>query len=196
MTSKISTKRRKQIKEALFDILVNDGINKLSTKNISEKAGISEGTLYRHFSSKTDIYLSIVSDVEKDLFSKLQKIAYSSHPPRKRLKMFICEHYKYLTSHRGVSLLLFSLATYNNNQQLLTELSQLFNLQKDYFCKIITDGMENGIWDTSVSPEKLSDFYMGIPSTLNLEINLKKGSFYNKQLCNQVYMMILKILRK
>ncbi len=196
MTSKISIKRRKQIKEALFDILVNDGINNLSTKNLSEKAGISEGTLYRHFGSKTDIYLSIVNDVETELFSKLQKIALSTHPPQKRLKMFICEHYQYLTSHRGVTLLLFSLASYNNNQQLLDELSQLFNLQKKYFCKIITDGMVNGLWDTSISPEKLSEFYMGIPSTLNIEMNLKMGTSHSKQLCMQVYLMILKVLQK
>jgi len=196
MTSKISIKRRKQIKEALFDILVNDGIKKLSTKNLSEKAGISEGTLYRHFGSKTDIYLSIVNDVETELFSRLQKIALSTQSPQKRLKMFICEHYQYLTSHRGITLLLFSLASYNNNQQLLDEISQLFNLQKKYFCKIITDGMVHGAWDSSISPEKLSEFYMGIPTTLNIELNLEHGKKHGNKVCMQIYTLIIKILEK
>ncbi len=196
MTTKTSIKRQKEIKEALFDILVNEGIKMVSTKHLSEKAGISEGTLYRHFGLKNDIYLSIVGDVEDELFSKLKKIALSRRPAKQRLKSFICMHYQYLTSHRGVTLLLFSLASYNNNQQLLKELSQLFNLQKKYFCKIITDGVVNGDWDPAISPEKLSEFYMGIPSTLNIEMNLKMSVFHNNKLCMQVYLLILKVLKK
>ena len=196
MASKITIKRRNEIKEALFDIILNEGIKMLSTKNLSKRAHISEGTLYRHFSSKNAIYFSIVQDVESELLGQLQQIALSKLPPQKRLKSYICHHYQYLVSHRGGTILLFSLASYKNNQELLKILSQLFNLQKMYFCKIITDGIVSGIWNSSITPENLAEFYMGMPSSLNIELNLKKQLVSGNQLCKLVYLMILKVLRK
>ncbi len=196
MGGKVSAIRKEEIKEALFDIIVTDGIGRLSTKNLAQHAGLSEGTLYHYFKSKNDIFQSIAHDVENDMLTQLQKIALSNRPPEKRLKMFICNHYSYLTGHRGINILLFSLASYNDDKQLLNTLSHIFHLQKKYFCKIVTDGMVKGIWDSAISPEKLSEFYMGIPTTLNIELNLEKGNPPNNKVCLQIYSLITKILRK
>ncbi|RLD89029.1 MAG: hypothetical protein DRJ09_07315 [Bacteroidetes bacterium] len=196
MSSKVAETRKKEIKEALFDIIVTDGIRHLTTKNLARRAGLSEGTLYRHFGSKNEIFQSIAYDVEEELLKDLQKIALSKQSPEKRLKLFICHHYSYLTSHRGINILLFSLASYNDDKKLLNTLSHIFHLQKKYFCKIVTDGMVKGIWDTSVSPEKLSEFYMGIPTTLNIEINLEKGKLPNDSVCLQIFLLVIKILDK
>ena len=196
MAHKSTIIRQEEIKNALFDIVVNEGMSHLSTKNLADRAGLSEGTIYRHFHSKNEILQSIAHDVEDELLVRLQKIALSDLPPEKRIKLFICEHYKYLTENRGINILLFSLASYNNDKQLLKILSHIFNSQKKYFCKIITDGMVHGAWDSSISPEKLSEFYMGIPTTLNIELNLEHGKKHGNKVCMQIYTLIIKILEK
>ena len=196
MSSKVSMMRQEEIKEALYDIIVTEGIRRLSTKNLAERAGISEGTLYRHFKSKNAIFQSIAHDVEDELLVRLQKIALNDLPAEKRIKQFICEHYKYLTENRGINILLFSLASYNNDKQLLKTLSHIFHSQKKYFCKIIMDGMVHGEWDSSISPEKLSEFYMGIPTTLNIELNLEHGKKQGDKVCMQIYALIIRILEK
>ena len=194
MAGRISAIRKKEIKQALFEIIVNEGIGSLSVKRLAEGAGLSEGAIYRHFKSKNAIFLSIADDMEEELLSELKKTTLSRRSPESRLKSFICKHYRYLARHRGMNILIFSLAAYEDDRELLNRLSHIFNLQKKYFCKIITDGMVKGLWDSSVSPEKLSEFYMGIPTTLNIEMNFSKGPAPGDTICLQIYSLLLKIL--
>ena len=196
MSGKMSPIRKQEIKKALFDIIMTEGIQKLSTKNLAQHAGLSEGAIYRHFKSKDAIFQSIADDVEQEMLENLRKIALSNLSPPERLESFICSHYHYLTTHRGINILLFSLASYNDNVQLLATLSHILNLEKKYFSIIIADGITEGIWDNSIEPGKLSEFYMGIPTTLNIEIQLDKNKLSGKDVCQQIYRLILKILEK
>jgi AcrR family transcriptional regulator len=54
----IKTHRRdskNQISKAALDLFIRKGIKATTTKEIAKKAGIAEGTIYRHFKSKNDI---------------------------------------------------------------------------------------------------------------------------------------------
>jgi AcrR family transcriptional regulator len=59
------TDRQKQIIQASLDLIANSGIHGLTIKNISKKVGISEPAIYRHFESKTDILLGIISKIKE-----------------------------------------------------------------------------------------------------------------------------------
>lgn len=55
---KIKTNRpdsKSQIKKAALDLFMRKGIKATTTKEIARRAGIAEGTIYRHFRSKNDI---------------------------------------------------------------------------------------------------------------------------------------------
>ena len=46
--------RQKQIKKAVLEIISTEGIRKLSTRKLASKIGVTEGALFRHFSSKKE----------------------------------------------------------------------------------------------------------------------------------------------
>jgi len=74
-TERLDTDTRKeQIKEAVLEIISTEGIGKLSIRNLASKIGVTEGALFRHFSSKKEIMLSILDDVKKELLSEQEKI--------------------------------------------------------------------------------------------------------------------------
>ncbi|HUX53526.1 MAG TPA: TetR/AcrR family transcriptional regulator, partial [Williamwhitmania sp.] len=64
--------RQTQIKRAVLDIIHSDGLKNVSTRMLSQRIGISEATIFRHFASKQDIILSIISDVQKDFIGSLR----------------------------------------------------------------------------------------------------------------------------
>ncbi len=188
--------RRVQIKQAAKEIIFQDGLQKLSTRNIAAKVGISEGTIFRHFGTKKEILLDLVNDVKTELFEPLHKIAHSNHAPEKRLHEYICFHISYLAKNKGITILFFTEASYQNNEVLKTELSSIYVQLKQNFAKIITDGMNTGIWDPSVPVDNLSGLYMGIPLTLNIEFTLSPENFIEENFCNKMHSLLQKILRK
>jgi AcrR family transcriptional regulator len=188
--------RQEQIKQAVLDIIFTDGLKNLSTRNLAKKIGMSEGTIFRHFPTKQDIILSIIKDVQDEFIGSLRTIANSNQKPEKRLNDFLCKTVEYLTDNKGITMLLFSEASHNNDATLKSNLEQIFNNQKKLVSKIILDGIALGQWDESIAVENVAMLYMGIPVSLNIDLVLSGGEFHIDNFCSKMMQLLLKILNK
>lgn len=187
--------RQEQIKQAVLDIIYSDGLRKLSTSNLARHIGMSEGTIFRHFATKQDIILSIIKDVQTDFIGSLRIIANSDGEPEERLKSFLCQTVNYLTQNKGITMLMFSEVSLNNDVALRNSLLQIFNNQRALVSKIILDGIATGIWDESILVEDVAMLYMGIPISLNIELILSRGEFHASDFCQRMLTLLLKILK-
>jgi AcrR family transcriptional regulator len=57
--------RRRQIAEAALEIISRDGLGRFTTAAIAAEIGVSEGALFRHFGSKTEIVTAAVEVIEE-----------------------------------------------------------------------------------------------------------------------------------
>jgi len=196
MIRKSSEIRQKEIKSAVLTIIHRDGLKKVSTKNIANEIGLSEGSIFRHFNSKKDIILSIMDDVIHDLIGNLKAISLETIPPEKRLFKYLCQTITYLIEHKGITILLFSEASYENDKDLIDKLNFIFKNQKLYVGNIVLDGIKHGEWDETIDIKYFVSLYMGIPITLNIEMVLNRENFQPVNFCNRMFELILKILDK
>lgn len=188
--------RQEQIKQAVLHIIYTDGLKSLSTRNLAKRIGMSEGAIFRHFASKQDIILAIIKDVQNDFIGSLRAIANSNAEPKERLNSFLCQTVLYLVKNKGITMLLFSEASHNNDADLKNNLSQIFNNQKKLVSKIILDGIALNIWDESIPVENVAMLYMGIPVSLNIELVLNGGEFHIDNFCARMMQLLLKMLNK
>jgi len=195
-TRMTSPERKEQIKESILNIIYSEGMHKLSTRYLAQKVGVSEGALFRHYPTKRAMIEDIINDVNKELVSGLKNIAEGEKPPEQRLEQYITFTLNYLYQKKGITLLLFTEASYQNDEGLKETMNSLYSLQKQYFSKIVLDGITTGIWDESIDVENLARLYMGIPVTLNIEMILNDESFDHNTFCNQMKAIILKVLKK
>jgi len=188
--------RQIQIKKAVLDIISNEGLSKLSTRNVADKIGVSEGTIFRHFKTKMDIFFGILKDVNNELIEELRLIAFSKIAADKRLNNFLCTNIRYLTKNKGITILLFTEAAYINATELKSDLYQILVKQKIYITKIIEDGIKEGIWDSEINIDNFSMLYMGIPITHNIEMILREDKFEEKDFCKSMVCMLERMLQK
>ena len=196
-TTRQSTEvRKEQIKEAVRMIIYEKGFKGLSIHNLSQKLGLSEGAIYRHFASKEQILFDIVRDVREEMIENLQQIALKDTPPEERLHEFMCYHIRYLLENQGITILLFTEATYQQDVELKKHLHDIFLSIKQYLSKIVIDGITLGIWDPGLSVESVATLYMSIPLTLNIEMNLQPHESFQHDFCERMYVLIRKVLEK
>ena len=188
--------RQEQIKQAVLDIIFTDGLKNLSTRNLAKRIGMSEGTIFRHFRSKQDITLAIIKDVQEEFIGALRTIANSTMEPEKRLHDFLCKTVMYLTDNKGITMLLFSEASHNNDVDLKSNLQQIFNNQKKLVSKIILDGIALGKWDEKIDIDEVAMLYMGIPVSLNIDLVLSGSEFHVDNFCSKMMHLLLKMLKK
>jgi len=196
MTKKKSTEiRKKQIKKAVLEIISNEGIHSLSTRNLAKKVGFSEAAVFRHFKTKRDILLSIMNDVKSDLMLKLKDITSSDLSAKEKLFQFLCNHVRYLIKNKGITILLFSEAAHLNDSQLKQDLREILELQKKLVSRIIREGIKNGEWNSTTKPEVFSTIYMGVPITLNIELILNPDKLKLNNFCKKMFYLLLKTLK-
>ena len=188
--------RQEQIKQAVIDIISTDGLKNLSTRNLAQRIGMSEGSIFRHFKSKKDIILSIFNDVQDNFIGELKRIAWSDEEPSIRLFKYLGATIKYHIENKGTNMLLLSEAFYNNDPELKQRLEQIFNDQKQFVTKIIKDGIRVGIWDENVKVENVALIYMGIPVSMNIEMLLGGKTIQFDNFCNYMTQLLLKMLLK
>jgi AcrR family transcriptional regulator len=196
MVHKTTEIRQDEIKQAVLDIIFTQGLKSLSTKNLAKHIGLSEGAIFRHFATKQDILLSILQDVQTELIAQLREITVAPLSPEMRLEKFLCATVHYLTDKKGVTMLLFSEASHNNDSVLKNSLQQIFNSQRNLVSKIMLDGIAMGLWDDQINVDRVSMIYLGIPVTLNIELVLNGGLFYQNDFCRQMLDLLLKMLKK
>jgi AcrR family transcriptional regulator len=96
------TDKQKKIIEAAIEIFAEKGYAAASTNEIAKKAGVAEGTIFRHYKTKKDLLLSIVApsmarliapfvikDIYKVLDGKYEKMEDFLHAMLKNRREFL-----------------------------------------------------------------------------------------------------------
>lgn len=188
--------RQEQIKKAVLEIITEDGVHNISTRNLAKKIGLTEGAIFRHFPTKRDIIKGIMDDVAKDLIGSLRSIVLEPIKAEEKLFKYLCKNVKYLKENRGITILLFSEATHLGDMGLKEKLNQILLEQKQFIIKIVKDGISENVWDKNVNPEDFAMLYMGIPITFNIELVLNKNGLNVDNFCKRMFNLILKTLKK
>ena len=196
MSRKPTEVRQEEIKQAVLEIVRIEGIKAISTKNLAKYTGLSEGAIFRHFKTKRDIIISIIDDVAENLIEKLRQVSIEKTEADKRLFKYICTTITYLTENNGITILLFTEASHTNDTTMMEKLNFIFSSQRELVGKIISDGIEQGIWDENISIDDITMLYMGIPITHNINLILSKGKNKKQQFCNKMMTLLERMLVK
>jgi AcrR family transcriptional regulator len=196
MARETTEARQKQIKKAVLDIIADEGLHNISTRNLAKRIGLTEGAIFRHFPTKRDILKGIMDDVANDLIGSLRNIVLSPSKAEEKLFEYLCRNVKYFSENKGIIMLLLSEATYTGDKELKAKLNEIRTEQKQFIIKMVKDGMSEGVWDKKVSPEDFALLYTGILITFNVELVLNKNEVNINSFCNRMYSLILKSLKK
>ena len=196
MTRETTDIRQEQIKKAVLEIIADEGLHNISTRNLAKKIGLTEGAIFRHFQTKRDIIKGIMDDVENDLIGSLRHIVLKADKAEDKLFNYLCRNVKYLKENRGITILLFTEATHLGDKQLKEKLNQILTEQKQFIIKIVKEGIAEGVWDKNINAEDVAVIYMGIPITLNIELVLNNKNMNLDNFCKRMYSLISKALKK
>lgn len=196
MSRETTDVRQEQIKKAVLDIIADEGLQNISTRNLARRIGLTEGAIFRHFPTKRDIIKGIMDDVANDLIGSLRNIVLKPEKAEEKLFKYLCQNVKYLKENRGITMLLFSEAAHLGDRELKEKLNQILYEQKQLIIKMVKEGISEGVWDKTVNADDIAVIYMGIPITFNIEYILNKNGQNADNFCKRMYTLIIKTLKK
>lgn len=80
--------KKEKILEAALELFAHDGFNATSTKKIAQKAGVSEGLIFKHFDNKKKLLEAIMEQAEERIQLLIAPILLEKFP-KKIIERFI-----------------------------------------------------------------------------------------------------------
>lgn len=92
--------KRRDIEEAAIELFASKGLARTTIRDIAERAGVTEGALYRHYSGKSEMALSLFTREVEKFAREFEGVLFEgSRPLAERLKAAVEYIYRYYRDH-------------------------------------------------------------------------------------------------
>ena len=130
---------KNQISKAALDLFIRKGIKATTTKEIAKKAGIAEGTIYRHFKSKNDIASELFLNYMTMFKDRLSEPEKNFNEPKESIKEMINAFFYFAKSEPKAYNYIMA-----GHYSELPKMTSNFVKPKDVFVNAIKKGIAKG----------------------------------------------------
>ncbi len=164
---------RRRIREAAAELHAENGLAGISARAVAEKAGVSVGTLYSHFSNLGELMQSLWRTPARRVATKLEQLAAEVTEPVERLRAMLHIYASFAVEERAVFRGAFLFVRPESH-----EAPARVSLDDDRFFQALrgalVDGQEAGVFRAG-HPNKLTQTVLGaVHGALALPINMHR----------------------
>ena len=99
--------RRAMTVETVVTLAAEQNPGDITTSVIAKRMGVTQGALFRHFSSKERLWQAVMEWVAERLLKRIEQAAAGAGSPLDALEAMFMAHVAFVTEHPGVPRLLF-----------------------------------------------------------------------------------------
>lgn len=156
------TERQIEIMEAAITRIDTYGIQNLTIKNLAADIGLSEPALYRHFTSKNDILLSLLNYFLLELKNRIQVIL--SEPYRtaaEELRTIFKSQLQAFTNKPAIVSVIFAENIFHFDSSLSHKVSEIMDLMHQHVNANIEKGQKAGQYSKLINASTLTTIILG-----------------------------------
>ena len=149
MTRQKTLVRQHQIIEAARNLIAAKGMDGVTIDAIAEEVGLTEGAIYRHFTSKHQILSLLVDDIERNLLDTVESAQTEGASAVDSLEHILEAHLSDVEGHRAVSFVVIAEAMGFDGTTLAPKVSLMFTR----YLELIQAVLDRGIREGSIRPD-------------------------------------------
>ncbi len=94
-----AAERRSQLLAVAVEVFAERGYRGASMAEVAERAGVTKPVIYRHFSSKKDLYLEIMEETAERLLSRIWRNVEAAPDPYEAVRLGFVAYFEYLSRY-------------------------------------------------------------------------------------------------
>ncbi len=149
------TKRQQEIINTAIELIAEKGIQQLTIKNLSKRIGIAESAIYRHFASKLDILLGLLSLFRESKDQMNRELTTIQATPTEKLKQMLLHRFAYFSTNRAIASVIFSEELFRNDRRLSGQIYEIMLANQQVIIDIIKSGQKSGEFRNDVPPQQI-----------------------------------------
>lgn len=186
--------RQIEIIEAAGEILTKSGFNALTTKNLAAKMGFSESALYRHYSSKEEIVLTMLKYLDREMDNRLTNSVNGIEDSEEKLKAIFNSQFDYFKKNPHFLVAIFSEGLLEASEAINEAINQIIATKKKHLLQCIRQGQKEKRVTSTLPADELVHIIMGSFRLHMLQWRLSGFAFDVKARGNKVISNLLTLV--
>ena len=188
--------RKKQIRDAALECIVDLGYNNVTMKAISDHSGLSKGAIHHYFKSKEEILLSVLNELDSRLYSVVDDKLKDAKTSEDYLTNRIRGSFDAINSNQPlfVGLTAF-LATVDKNNEYNKLIKKFFSKYRRLTRRGIEKGLEEGIYN-KLNLNHMPSILLALVFGLEMQWRFDKEAFEIDEVVEVIEAMVLNFLKK
>ncbi|MFQ5952307.1 MAG: TetR/AcrR family transcriptional regulator [Candidatus Omnitrophota bacterium] len=172
MQRKTSRERKEEIVNSARDLIIREGVQSLTIKNLAKKNKISEAAIYRHFKDKQAILVTLIDSFEQNLMKAIDDPIRHYKNPLVRLREIMRAHMVFTEKKKGMLFAIAAESIHFNDDSLRRKVLGVIERYKGRIMQILLEAQDEGLLRKDINLNSVSLAFFGLIQTAIVQFAL------------------------
>jgi AcrR family transcriptional regulator len=153
--------RQLEIIEAAGKILTTSGVSGLTIKNLANEMKFSESAIYRHFKSKEEIIIAMLTYLAENIDKRLSSVTLSNETPEEKLNTLFLNQLAFFNKNKHFVVAVFSDGLLDESQRINEAIYKLISVKMKHLMPVLMEGQQKGMFTNAITTEELMHIIIG-----------------------------------
>jgi len=167
--------RREEIIRVTLELAAQQGVDDVTTQDMAQAMGLTQGAVFRHFPSKDAIWLAVMQWVRDRLMAVLSRASAQGHDPLDALQRMFFAHIDFIAGHPAIPRVLMSEHLHGRSttlRQLVTEIMLGYEAK---IAGLLADAQAQGLARADLDAHAAATLYIGMIQGLVLQTSILRS---------------------
>ena len=160
---RLSTEERQgEIIRVAIELAAEKDVNSVTTQDMADAMNLTQGAIFRHFSSKDEIWLAVMHWIRERLMKVLSKAAAEATDPLDAIQRMFLAHIAFVSKHPAIPRILFSELQQNKSGKLRPLIEELVSGYEEKIVRLLEAAKKQSLVSADLDSKSAAVLYIGI----------------------------------
>lgn len=154
--------RQEQIILAAIELAGTRGLQGVTTQAMADALGLTQGAIFRHFSSKDAVWIAAIEWLRASLTAVLAEAAQGAGNPLDALERVFHAHVAFVTRYPAIPRIVFSGGMLEENAELKNAVQAMVSGYKAWLMELIDNAKEAGLVRREIDDAAAATMFLGM----------------------------------
>ncbi|MDP1635767.1 MAG: TetR/AcrR family transcriptional regulator [Gallionellaceae bacterium] len=194
---RLSTEERQsEIIRVAVELAAEKGVDSVTTQDMADAMQLTQGAIFRHFSTKDDIWVAVMQWIRDRLMKVLDKAASEASGPLDAIERMFFAHIMFIGKHPAIPRLLFSELLHKKNSKLRQLIQEIISGYEAKIAGLLESAKSQALVSDDLDSKSAAVLYIGMIQGLVMQASIFGGKRTLQQEAEKAFPIYLHGVRK
>jgi AcrR family transcriptional regulator len=170
-----SEDRQSEIIRVAVELAAEKDVSSVTTQDMADAMQLTQGAIFRHFTSKDEIWLAVMHWIQKSLMAVLSKAAANASDPLDAIERMFLAHVSFISKHPAIPRILFSELQNKKSGKMRHLIQEIMSGYEGRIAGLLEDAKAQSLVDAGLDSKSAAVLYIGMIQGLVMQVSIFGG---------------------